>query len=143
MGANYERMRHLDVMEKAASNPGAAGTLMGGGIGLGLGFQMAQAAGAMGAPLGQPAPANPPAGSRSEMSCTNCGAALVPGASFCGDCGTKVPSSASCPKCQAAVAPGAKFCGQCGTALGNPRCAKCQAENPPGMRFCGSCGSAL
>lgn len=143
MGANYERMRHLDIMEKAAENPGSAGTLMGGGIGLGLGVQMAQAAGVLGGGIVPPtAPAKAPLPS-SAATCPKCGAALAPSAAFCGGCGSKVEIGAVCPKCQAPVPAGMKFCGQCGCPMGNPRCPKCQAENPPGMKFCGSCGSPI
>ncbi len=49
--------------------------------------------------------------------CSNCGASLMPGAKFCGMCGTKVQEKPVCPNCGAEVAPGAMFCGMCGTKL--------------------------
>ena len=58
--------------------------------------------------------------------CAACGAKLLEGASFCSNCGTKVPepnteapaeSSAVCPNCGTALSAGAAFCGNCGTKL--------------------------
>ena len=48
------------------------------------------------------------------MKCSNCGAELADGAKFCGECGTKVPTSNKCPECGAVCAPGVKFCSECG-----------------------------
>ena len=64
----------------------------------------------------EPAPEAAPAGNF----CPNCGAALVPGLKFCGECGTKVeapqpPAPKVCPTCGVELAPGLKFCGECGT----------------------------
>jgi len=54
--------------------------------------------------------------------CQNCGAALVPGLKFCGECGTKVeaaqpPAPKVCPTCGVEIAAGLKFCGECGTRI--------------------------
>jgi len=46
------------------------------------------------------------------LTCASCGAALVAGAKFCPDCGTKV--HATCAACGVKLAPGAKFCAECG-----------------------------
>ncbi len=46
IGFNYQQERSFDVMQTAAGNEGAAGTLMGAGAGLGMGLSM-------GAPMGQ------------------------------------------------------------------------------------------
>ena len=48
----------------------------------------------------------------------------------------------SCPSCGAGVVSGHKFCGQCGSKIAR-ECAECGAENPAGHKFCGSCGKAL
>src|SRR5262249_32767197 len=47
-----------------------------------------------------------------------------------------------CMRCGASVVEGRKFCGDCGAPL--PRkCKSCGSENPPDKRFCGDCGAAL
>ncbi|GIW12434.1 MAG: hypothetical protein KatS3mg061_3491 [Dehalococcoidia bacterium] len=48
----------------------------------------------------------------------------------------------SCPACAAPAPAGASFCGQCGTRLTLP-CPQCEARNPLAYRFCSQCGSAL
>lgn len=50
-----------------------------------------------------------------------------------------------CPSCGLDNVPGAKFCGRCGTVLQaeSTTCAKCGTNNAPGMRFCGNCGGPL
>lgn len=52
-----------------------------------------------------------------EKSCTNCGAALVDGAMFCSNCGTKVVTQRFCSQCGNAVSPEAAFCSNCGNKL--------------------------
>jgi class 3 adenylate cyclase/tetratricopeptide (TPR) repeat protein len=47
------------------------------------------------------------------MTCSSCGAALLPGAKFCGECGR--PVVAACPACGTELAPNLKFCPECGT----------------------------
>jgi class 3 adenylate cyclase/tetratricopeptide (TPR) repeat protein len=49
------------------------------------------------------------------VSCSNCGAALVPGAKFCTECGTR--QAIACPSCGTPAAPGTRFCAECGTSL--------------------------
>ncbi len=46
--------------------------------------------------------------------CPNCNASLVAGATFCGNCGSKVSSSDNCSRCGTALAPSIKFCPKCG-----------------------------
>ena len=59
------------------------------------------------------------------MVCSACGAALLPGAKFCGECGT--PAAAACRMCGTELTPNLKFCPECGTpiataaAVGSPR----------------------
>ena len=58
------------------------------------------------------------------MKCSNCGAELADGAKFCGECGTKVPTSNKCPECGAVCAPGGKFCSECGHKMSGPAAQK-------------------
>ena len=133
--ARYQMKRSLEVLEAAAGNPGAAGTLMSGGIGLGMGSQLAGAfaqAGQTVAPqlnagpgapsLTPPQPAAPAAlpGNQatpafSAGTCSACKATLPTDAKFCTECGTKVSTAKHCGQCGATIAAGNKFCGECGT----------------------------
>ena len=60
-------------------------------------------------------PEDPAPGTR----CAHCGAALKPGAKFCGACGKPVlpeaPAARLCAKCGAPLREGARFCTRCGT----------------------------
>ena len=155
----YAMMRGFDTMETAAANPGAVGTLMGAGIGLGMGAQMMQQATQMpaisplpvavqslptaapsgGAPI-TPSPSPTPAAH--GVTCVKCGTPLAPGVKFCGSCGQPAPQQKVCPSCKATLADGAKFCGTCGTRVETPAvCPACNAILPPGAKFCGSCGA--
>jgi hypothetical protein len=62
----------------------------------------------------QPAPVSPPAAQAGGLHCTECGT-LLGTAKFCQQCGTPRPAAkpAAC-KCGAAIVPGIKFCGECG-----------------------------
>lgn len=54
------------------------------------------------------------------FSCPKCGASFVPGASFCGACGSQLPTAAEmglCPRCGAVNEPGSRFCSSCGNPL--------------------------
>jgi membrane protease subunit (stomatin/prohibitin family) len=133
----FQMKRSLEIMEAAANNQGAAGTLMAGGVGLGLGAQMAGAFahGGQGiAPqLQSAAPAPPPAiqapiaappqlppppdvapalTNAAPASCAKCNAPLAPNSKFCAECGTKV--SLNCGQCGALLPPTGKFCPECG-----------------------------
>src|SRR5205809_155895 len=48
------------------------------------------------------------------MACGRCGASLVAGARYCGDCGAAL---AACPACGEPTVPGKRFCMACGQAL--------------------------
>jgi hypothetical protein len=61
-------------------------------------------------------PAAPTGAPAAGPACSNCGAALSPGAKFCPACGTAVPAGPRfCSQCGSELSPGAKFCAQCGT----------------------------
>lgn len=81
---------------------------------------------------GEPAkPATqPPAGRQPQagMKCPRCGATGVPGARFCGNCGTpyaarqqpavrQQPRAPRCPRCGALSSPGDRFCEKCGAPM--------------------------
>lgn len=48
------------------------------------------------------------------MKCSECGADLVDGAKFCGECGAKVKVPIVCPECSKELSEGTKFCPECG-----------------------------
>jgi membrane protease subunit (stomatin/prohibitin family) len=141
----YQRMRSLDVLETAAGNPGATGTLMAGGLGLGMGVTMMNQAAALGQGPGQvppPHPAGaPPQGPSAP--CPKCGASLPLGAKFCTQCGAQFPTTAKCPSCGTDVPTGAKFCASCGKPLGPSKCPSCGTDVPAGAKFCASCGKPI
>jgi membrane protease subunit (stomatin/prohibitin family) len=133
--ARYQMKRSLEVLETAAGNAGTAGSLMAGGIGLGMGTQLGAAFAQAGqsvaprlnaAPLApptpapasvQPAPSLQPSQATPVLAagtCASCAAPLAPDAKFCTECGTKVNVARSCAQCGAALIAGSKFCGECG-----------------------------
>jgi class 3 adenylate cyclase len=59
------------------------------------------------------------------MYCPRCGASVLNGKNFCGDCGA--PLSLACKTCGSDIPPGKKFCADCGAAV-----ATGCAENPGG-----------
>jgi membrane protease subunit (stomatin/prohibitin family) len=147
----YQRMRSLDVLETAAGNPGATGTLMAGGLGLGMGVAMMGQANALSqgpgaVPPPQPsAPAGGPAGGTpvGGTPCPKCGTALPPGAKFCTQCGFQFPAAAKCPHCGADAPAGAKFCAACGKPIGPSKCPSCGGDVPAGAKFCAACGKPI
>ena len=52
------------------------------------------------------------------MNCARCNTPLLPGKSFCHECGARAQSS--CPRCGAPVDAGYRFCPDCGAALSDP-----------------------
>ncbi len=94
------------------------------------------------APLGPPVP---PAVSVPTMKkCTNCGGALMPGASFCRKCGLPVMEGAEkaprCPFCGATISDKAKVCPKCSSSV---RCENCDSLLFSNARFCVKCGAAI
>lgn len=105
----YTKIAQADALREAAKNQGVAGGTMGAGIGMGMGMSMGQMLSETGSRQTEP-PAK-----KGVRHCTECGAALTPGAKFCPECGKPVPSAAVCPQCGAKLSPNAKFCPECGT----------------------------
>jgi len=114
--ARYKVKRGFDVMETAASNEGAPGTLMGGGIGLGLGVQMAGAftniAQGVGVQSNITPKTNQPAAEQSGIVCPNCKKILTIDSIFCSQCGTKM--EVTCPTCANKLSADSIFCNKCG-----------------------------
>lgn len=147
----YAMMRQFDTMQKAAENPGAVGTLMGAGLGLGMGAQMMHQANsgfampaAPAAAVTPPAAPLPPASPEATYNCSKCGQVVKAGMKFCGNCGQPAPQPKNCPQCKAVVPEGVKFCGACGSKVDLPvACAACNSPLPPGAKFCGGCGAKV
>jgi len=149
----YVAMRSLNALEDAASNPGAPGTLMGAGVGFGMGAQMA---GGLGNVAGQAMQATmptakattvAPAGAAQAVaagmqSCAKCGGQSPANSKFCNQCGAAFTIGIVCPACKTTLPAATKFCNQCGAKLSQPvRCASCGTELPEGSKFCSQCGA--
>lgn len=112
VGYTYQQQRGFDVLDKAASNEGTAGNIMGVGMGLGMGFGVGGAVGGVMSGAMQNIQPNTAAGAR----CAKCGAILPANAKFCLDCGERVVAANTlvCPDCKTPVPAGSKFCAECG-----------------------------
>jgi len=144
--------RQMDVMGKAASNPGAGGpmnAMMGMGMGMGMGnmmggmmqqgMQNVQGFQGPGFGPGAAAPGGAPA-APAMASCPHCNKPVKPDARFCGSCGK--PTQEMCSKCNKPVKQGARFCGECGHSL-VATCSKCNKPVKTGAAFCGECGHKM
>ena len=119
----YVTKRSFDVYEGAANNNnGVAGAFAAGGIGAGVGMNVAQAAGEM-APRINPG---------QMVICPKCGEKSVQGSKFCNTCGAKLEvEKKRCPSCGKENDGDAKFCDECGAKL------------PAGAKFCYECGRKI
>jgi hypothetical protein len=61
------------------------------------------------------------------VNCPKCNQPTLPGACFCGLCGTAVAAGPGCPACGQPTETDAQFCGLCGTALAQADAAKADA----------------
>lgn len=128
----YTTKRSFDVYEGAANNQGgAAGAFVAGGLGIGVGMNVAQS---MGNQMVNPM----------EMAvCPHCGAKAAAGSKFCNECGKPmVIRKITCPKCGNEVQEGSKFCNECGASL-LPRKCECGNMVSPGSKFCNECGRKM
>lgn len=91
------------------------------------------------------------AGGATVVDSEKCPACGMPGGGgrFCNHCGASLEGP-KCPSCGAEVVPGVRFCGECGKDLGavgaaaKPTfCPDCGGELKPGAKFCGQCGKAF
>jgi len=125
-GYTYQQERSFDVLESAAGNNAAGGSMMGMGVGLGTGMGLGGAIGQMAAQMGQyinpNANVNPGAPSQTapQAPAATQAAASAP---------QPQPEQPSAPQPAPAATP--NFCSSCGTKLS------------PGMRFCPTCGKAI
>ncbi len=115
-GYTYQQERGFDVAEHLAQNEGA-GNFSSAGIGLGM---MAGVGGAIGSTVGgmfvdafNGVQDNP--SQQEEKFCEECGAKIIPGSSFCDECGYPVPKANCCSKCGYVFERPGKFCPKCGT----------------------------
>lgn len=138
VGYTYQQQRSFDVLDKAASNEGTAGNIMGAGMGLGMGFGVGGAVG--GVMSGAMQNINPDAVAGKPAACAKCGAAVYANANFCPACGEKVVSADMivCPKCGKPTVKG-NFCLNCGAPLAQ-KCPDCGAQIPDDGKFCPGCG---
>ncbi|MFA6675898.1 MAG: SPFH domain-containing protein [Bacilli bacterium] len=117
--AIQERQRQLDALNKAASNEGTVGGMMGAGLGFGYGMGMVnQVKGnsQIGGQPGTPSEQQPQAKPEIQVRCPKCGALNNETAKFCNQCGASLGPKA-CPKCGHQVPAGSKFCPECGTKI--------------------------
>lgn len=130
----YVTKRSFDVYEGAANNNnGVAGAFAAGGIGAGVGMNVAQAAGGMA----------PSMNAGQMMICPKCGDKSVLGSKFCNSCGAPLQvEKKRCPSCGKENDGDAKFCDECGFSL-QERICECGAKLPPGAKFCNECGRKI
>lgn len=129
----------LGNMTISGSGGGAAGDIIGMGVGM-------AAAGAMSGKIGELFQGfGTPAAKEEKSTCPHCKAEIASGAKFCSACGGKIEllgeNEVLCPSCGKKTAKG-KFCSECGAALVS-KCPQCGAELPNGAKFCFECGEKL
>ena len=141
VGYTYQQEKSFDVMGKAAGNEGGGvgASLMGAGMGLGMGMGFGVPMGGAANTIAQNLQMSPPP-STSEGKCPKCGAVVVHGSKFCGECGQILQKT--CPECHAPVPEGVKFCPECGHKMVS-HCPSCNLEVPPGTKFCPECGTKI
>lgn len=144
IGYNYQQEKTFEVLNKAASNEGNSGNMMGASMGLGMGIPIG---GAMGNMMGSALNTSFIPAQSEVLLCPHCQAKIPSDAKFCLKCGQKVEGSqlstseVICGSCNQRT-PEGKFCIHCGQLLTNI-CPNCNAENPAGSKFCKECGANL
>ena len=115
-------LKQLEIMEQATNNPGM-NSMMQGGMGMGMGMQVAGTFMNGVQQMNNNAMQNQatPVQSQEELvACTKCQAMIKKGSKFCSECGSKVEEpvqgnkSKFCPQCGTPAEEGAKFCHECG-----------------------------
>lgn len=107
LGENqYRTVRGYDVLEAAANNEGAGGSLASAGLGLGIG---AEAGKSFSNIINKPAEV-----AKQQDECPKCGK-FSSGAQYCPHCGS--PMKLTCPICNHVVSKDNKFCPECGTKM--------------------------
>ncbi len=131
--SRYATMRTFDVYEGAANNQnGVAGAFVAGGMGLGVGMNLASN---IPNPNAQP--------SAKTINCAKCGALLSEGYRFCASCGNSVVYNEKiCTNCSSKIAADSRFCPSCGTKVDKTVC-ECGKEISAGTNFCPNCGKKV
>ena len=119
-GYDYQQERGFNVAERLAQNEGTGGFS---NVGIGLGM-MTGIGGAVGSTVGGMmtnafsalnAPPHENSETIADQFCEECGAKLIPGMSFCDECGHPISKPNSCIKCGYVFLRQSKFCPKCGT----------------------------
>lgn len=138
VGYNYTQERSFNTLEEAAKNEGTVGSsIMGAGIGLGMGVNMG------GVITDQMKTITDKVDIQSSIAtniCSYCNAKLEENQRYCPECGK--PINNACSKCGAILKNGQKFCSECGEAQ-IVLCPKCKKEVENGQKFCANCGEKI
>jgi len=118
----YEKMRNLDISEKAASNREGMGTFV-----------------TRGEPKKDPIQQNTHAFSQI---CPSCEGTIASSSKFCNLCGVKIEHKIICPSCKYENEEDSKFCTSCGTHLTRMIC-QCGNELHRNDRYCNNCGTKV
>jgi membrane protease subunit (stomatin/prohibitin family) len=110
--ANYAQSQAVLSAGEGMAKGGEGGGTALQGMGLGMGFAMAQN-------MGQRGPAQAAPAATAMVTCGACGATVAAG-KFCASCGKPLAAAGAqhCTNCGTALPPGAKFCAACGNKVG-------------------------
>lgn len=140
LGYDYQTERQYDILQAAAKNEGNPSSLMGAGVGMGLGVNMGNF-------FGQTMEQNfGTFNAQPQSVCVKCGRSIQKDARFCSYCGAEqirpqenVARTIKCPGCGRDV-PEGKFCLYCGRTL-IVYCPNCGKETSG--KFCSNCGTKI
>ena len=140
VGFTYQEQRSFDVLDKAASNEGSAGNVMGAGLGIGMGLGVG---GTVGGVMSGAMQNIKTTASGNEIVCLKCGTQLPANAKFCFSCGESITNAQMiiCPKC-GQTTPKGNFCLSCGASL-TVKCPGCGKQLPEDSKFCLECGHKI
>ena len=114
-GYNYHMERGYDIAEKLAGNEGA-GSFTSAGIGIGMMTGVGSTVGnTVGAAFANSLGSLP---GTDAYFCDNCWAKILPGSTFCDECGNQISKKESCKKCGFVFERPGKFCPKCGSKRG-------------------------
>ena len=110
----YRTARGFDVLESAANNEGAAGSIASLGAGLGMGVGVGKVASDLVSNTLNPQ--DSAAAKPKTVQCVKCNAMIEDDDKFCPECGAM--QKLVCSNCKIELAPNAKFCPECGKKVG-------------------------
>ncbi|MBT1174061.1 SPFH domain-containing protein [Bifidobacterium sp. LC6] len=167
-GYSWSDEQQASILKELAGNDGAAGSFIGGMLGIGTAGAMAApvngmingffggggtagtatAAGAVPQQTAQSAPQAPasaPGMPPIPMPGGVSSAAPTPTPTPAPQAASSTPNAAGtgCPQCHQPVQPGWVACPFCGASLGKPKCPNCAQELQPGWKACPFCGTKL